>query len=62
MPRKSKPAKKVFTIEDNILRKIANIADRIKSEFINDIQDRLETGEIMKQPEMTSLTQIEISV
>ena len=37
---------------------IENIADAIKLH----IQDRLETGELIKQPEMTSLTQIEVTV
>lgn len=37
---------------------IENITDAIKLH----IQDRAETGEIIKQPEMTSLTQVEVSV
>lgn len=37
---------------------LKNIADAMKLH----IQDRLETGEIMKQPEMTSLTQVEITI
>ncbi len=37
---------------------LKNIADTMKLH----IQDRLQTGEIIKQPEMTSLTQIEIAM
>ena len=35
-----------------------NIVDAIKLH----LEDRLETGEIIKQPEMTSLTQVEVAV
>lgn len=37
---------------------VKNIADAIKLH----IQDRLQTGEIIKQHEMTSLTQVEVTV
>ncbi|VVB59171.1 HicB_like antitoxin of bacterial toxin-antitoxin system [uncultured archaeon] len=37
---------------------LKNISDAIKLH----IQDRIESGEIIKQPEMTSLTQVEVAV
>lgn len=37
---------------------LKNIEDAIKLH----IQDRLETGEIIKQPEMTSLAQVEVTI
>ena len=47
-----------YTQGDNYEDSLRNISDAIKLH----LQDRVATGEIIKQPEMTSLTQVEVAV
>lgn len=47
-----------YTQGDTYEEALKNIKDAMKLH----IEDRLATGEIIKQPEMTSLTQIEVAV
>ncbi len=47
-----------YTQGDNYEDTLKNIKDAMKLH----IEDRLATGEIIKQPEMTSLTEVEVAV
>lgn len=47
-----------YTQGENYEESLRNMADAIKLH----LQDRIASGEIIRQPEMTSLTQVEVAV